>query len=107
MRRLGELLLEKGYEGQEIYAYYGVERAAILTGTAAFDDFDWYKEGAGILVATQKESGAWGKKDPHGITEGDGYGEGIDTAYALLFLKRAVTALPGAESGAIVRVRKR
>ena len=104
MRRLGELLLVKGYQGEEIYAYYGVERACILTGTRAFNDFDWYREGAGILVKTQKESGAWGDPEARGITTGAGYGEAIDTAYALLFLKRATTALAGAGGGGVVKV---
>ncbi len=104
MIRLGELLLEKGYDGQEIYTFYGVERASILTGTRAFDDFDWYREGAGILVNAQKESGAWGNKHAHGIAEGAGYGEAIDTAYALLFLKRATTGLPGADGGGVVKI---
>ncbi len=104
MLRLGELLLERGYDGQEIYTFYGVERASILTGTRAFDDFDWYREGASVLVNAQKESGAWGNKHAHGIAEGAGYGEAIDTAYALLFLKRATTGLPGADGGGVVKV---
>ena len=36
---------------------------------------------------------------------GAGYGEAIDTAYALLFLKRATTGLPGAGGGGVVKVR--
>ncbi|MHC4222576.1 MAG: prenyltransferase/squalene oxidase repeat-containing protein [Planctomycetota bacterium] len=106
MRRLGELLLSQGYEGEEIYAYYGIERAAILTGIRAFEEFDWYREGAAILVQTQKESGAWGKADARGVTTGEGYGEAIDTAYALLFLKRATTGLAGASGDGVVRVPK-
>lgn len=104
MLRLGELLLVKGYKGAEIYAFYGVERACILTATRAFNEFDWYREGAGILVSTQKESGAWGDPEARGVATGRGYGEAIDTAYALLFLKRATTGLPGAAGGGVVKV---
>jgi len=104
MRRLGELLLEHGYEDQETYAFYGVERACILTGIRAFNDYDWYHEGAAILIGTQKESGAWGSPGARGIATGAGYGEAIDTSYALLFLKRAVTGLPGAGGGGVLKV---
>ena len=104
MIRLGELLLKNGYEDQEIYAYYGVERASILTGTKFFEDYDWYADGAAILVRRQKESGAWGDPNAQGVTTGEGYGEAIDTAYALLFLKRATTGLAGAEGDNVIRV---
>jgi len=105
LRRLGELLLNDGYKGQEIYALYGVERACILSRTRAFNDFDWYREGADILVRSQKESGAWGDNAARGVTKGEGYGEACDTAFALLFLKRATTGLVGAdESDTVVKV---
>jgi len=103
-RRLGELLLNDGYTGQEIYTLYGVERACILTRTRAFNDFDWYHEGADILVRGQKDSGAWGDNAARGVTTGQGYGEAVDTAFALLFLKRATTGLAGAEGDAVVKV---
>jgi hypothetical protein len=104
--RLGELLLAKGYEAEEIYALYGVERACILTGTRRFNDFDWYQEGAKILLETQKENGAWGDNSVRGVSTGRGYGEACDTAFALLFLKRATTRLAGAEGGGVVKVPK-
>jgi hypothetical protein len=104
LRRLGELLLGNGYEGEEIYAFYGVERACILTGVKCFEDFDWYHEGAGTLVKWQKESGAWGDDTVRGVTTGRGYGEAVDTAYALLFLKRATTGLPGNDGGGVVEI---
>ncbi|MHC4971668.1 MAG: prenyltransferase/squalene oxidase repeat-containing protein [Planctomycetota bacterium] len=104
--RLGELLLGKGYEAQEIYTLYGVERACILTGTKRFNDFDWYQEGAKILLETQKESGAWGDNSVRGVFTGRGYGEACDTAFALLFLKRATTRLAGSEGGGEVKVPK-
>jgi len=107
MNRLGEILLVRGYAGAEIYAIYGIERACILTGTKAFNDFDWYHRGASQLVSTQKESGAWGDPAARGVATGVGYGEAVDTAYALLFLKRATTGLPGSDGGGIVKVRVR
>ncbi len=104
-RRLGELLLNDGFKDQEIYTLYGVERACILTRTRAFNDFDWYHEGADILVRAQKESGMWGDNAARGVTTGQGYGEAVDTSFALLFLKRATTGLVGAdESDTVVKV---
>jgi hypothetical protein len=104
-RRLGELLLNDGFKGQEIYTLYGVERACILTRTRAFNDFDWYREGADILVRSQKESGAWGDNAARGVTTGLGYGEAVDTSFALLFLKRATTGIVGgSESDVVVKV---
>ena len=102
--RLGELLLEDHYDDSEIYAMYGVERAAILTGVKSFADFDWYDVGATKLVREQKESGAWGDPLARGVATGRGYGEAVDTAYALLFLKRATTGLPGADGGGVVEI---
>jgi len=104
--RLGELLLGKGYEAEEIYTLYGVERACILTGTRRFNDFDWYQEGAKILLETQKENGSWGDNTVRGVSTGRGYGEACDTAFALLFLKRATTRLAGGEGGGVVKVPK-
>jgi hypothetical protein len=104
--RLGELVLQKGYQAEEIYTLYGVERACILTGTRRFNDFDWYQEGAKILLETQKESGAWGDNSVRGVFTGRGYGEACDTAFALLFLKRATTRLAGSEGGGQVKVPK-
>jgi len=104
--RLGELLLGKGYEAEEIYTLYGVERACILTGTRRFNDFDWYQEGAKILLEAQKENGAWGDNTVRGVATGRGYGEACDTAFALLFLKRATTRLAGSEGGGEVKVPK-
>jgi hypothetical protein len=104
-RRLGELLLNDGFKEQEIYALYGVERACILTRTRAFNDFDWYREGAELLVRSQKESGAWGDNAARGVALGQGYGEAVDTAFALLFLKRATTGIVGAgENDTVVKV---
>jgi hypothetical protein len=101
--RLGALLLRAGYEKSELYALYGVERAGILTGTRAFEEFDWYRKGAYKLVISQDRLGAWGISSPRSIARGEGYGHAIDTAYALLFLKRATTRI-GDSQDRVVRV---
>jgi len=103
-QRLGEILLQKGYAGEEIYTWYGIERACILTGTKSYEDFDWYHEGAKILVDTQKDSGAWGDNSVRGVTTGRGYGEAVDTSFALLFLKRSTTRLLGVDEGVVIKV---
>ena len=90
--RLGELLLNDGYKGQEIYTLYGVERACILTATRAFNDFDWYKVGAELLVRSQADDGTWGDDSVRGVDTGRGYGVACDTCFALLFWKRATVA---------------
>jgi hypothetical protein len=105
-QRLGELVLADGYRGVEIYAMYGVERACVLTGVRAYNEFDWYHEGAAVLVGEQKENGAWGDPEARGVTTGAGYGEAIDTAYAILFLKLATTAVAGAGEGNVIEVRR-
>ena len=105
-QRLGELLLTAGFRGEEIYAMYGVERACVLTGVRAHDQFDWYREGARVLVAEQKDSGAWGDPNVRGVTTGMGYGEAVDTSYAILFLKLSTTAVPGAGEGNVIDVKR-
>lgn len=71
------------------YNYYGIERVGRLSGLRFFAGqngvHDWYREGASLLVASQKANGSWG---------GDG---GLDsdpvlaTSFALLFLAKGKT----------------
>jgi hypothetical protein len=65
------------------YYLYGVERAASLMGIANFGDHDWYREGADYLVGRRARDGSW-PKGPHGAET-----TSVETAFALLFLKRA------------------
>ncbi len=58
------------------YYLYGIERVGMLMGTEYIGQHEWYPEGAAILVMEQKRDGSW----EGNITE---------TAFALLFLKRA------------------
>lgn len=57
------------------YYLYGVERAMILSQTRLIGEKDWYRDGAQVLLHKQAANGSW--KD------------GLDTCFALLYLKRA------------------
>lgn len=66
------------------YWLYSVERAGILWGREKIGDKWWYNQGATELLKLQNEDGSWGQN----------YGASSDrpanTAFAVLFLKRAV-----------------
>ncbi|HZE96742.1 MAG TPA: prenyltransferase/squalene oxidase repeat-containing protein [Planctomycetota bacterium] len=64
-----------------IYYLYGVERAGMLYGTDLIGTKDWYDDGAEWLIEHQAENGSW-----RNVT---------DTCFAILFLKRATSPLPG------------
>lgn len=77
-------------ERWSLYFHYGLERAAILCDVETIDDVDWYAKGARMLVDRQLPGGGW-------ISETDGYagtlrdrglGNGVHTAFAVLFLRR-------------------
>ncbi|MHC4817604.1 MAG: hypothetical protein ACYTF8_06090 [Planctomycetota bacterium] len=98
--RQGELLIQWGYRDVDQYTFYGVERACVLTGTRLFNDYDWYRAGARDLLRRQDDDGAWRRTG--GINWR--YGPAIDTAYAVLFLKRATTPIAGQRKDGIVVV---
>jgi hypothetical protein len=98
--RQGELLIESSYDNVDHYTFYGVERACVLTGTRLFNKYDWYRAGARDLLRRQDDDGAWRKSG--GINWQ--YGPAIDTAYAVLFLKRATTPIAGQRKDGIVVV---
>jgi len=62
------------------YFLYGLERAMILWNIRSIAGHDWYFEGSALLVSWQHADGRW--TGTHGSSV-------IDTAWALLFLKRA------------------
>ena len=101
LRYLGTELTQKGLGPLEPYACYGVERACVLTGTKRFrvgeETFDWYERGAKRLMPTQSARGTWGARHGGGA-KGNGYGEMVDTCFALLFLGRTTTPV-GAAAG--------
>ena len=69
-----------GAQHRYLYYLYALERASILNGVKSFDQRDWYTDGAFSLFRLQNKDGSWDT----------GLGSLIDTAFALLFLKRAV-----------------
>lgn len=69
------------------YYLYGLERVGGLAGVTRIGDHDWYKEGAQFLVRSQGLNGTWG--------QGNG-----QTAFGILFLRRATHTLTGKGSGA-------
>jgi hypothetical protein len=93
--RQGQLLIRWGYRGFDHYAFYGIERACVVTGTRYFNRYDWYRAGALDLLRRQKDDGSWHGRAGGHPAAGSTYGPHIDTAYALLFLKRATTAVAG------------
>jgi hypothetical protein len=77
-----------GAPNWHLYYLYGLERAASLAGRGLIGQHDWYVEGAKHLVGMQKADGRWstGALGSPGEFEGS---DVLDTAWALLFLKRA------------------
>jgi hypothetical protein len=82
-----------GSPNWHLYYLYGLERAAALAGRELVGQHDWYVEGARHLVGMQKEDGRWstGALGIPGEMEGS---DVLDTAWALLFLKRATRPAP-------------
>lgn len=68
-----------------IYYLYGLERAGMLYGTDLIGTRDWYDDGAEWLIEHQADNGSW-RNVP-------------DTCFAILFLKRATSPLPGVATG--------
>lgn len=68
--------------GWHFYYLYGLERAGVLSRMRFFGDKDWYLEGATWLLGSQEASGKWQRE--HTL---------LDTAFAILFLKRSTYRL--------------
>jgi len=73
----------RGMRSPSGYKFYGLERIAIFYRFDTIGGLDWYREGAAAYVHAQGSDGSW--RTRHG---GD-----VDTAYALLFLKRATLSI--------------
>lgn len=58
------------------YDMYSLERVGMIVGLEKVGEHDWYAEGSARLLEIQAKDGSWG-------------GNGIDTAFAILFLRRA------------------
>jgi hypothetical protein len=63
-----------------LYYLYSLERVGVLYGIKEIAGHDWYLEGAVLLVRDQRTDGGWISYDEIPV---------VDTAFALLFLKKA------------------
>ena len=81
-----------GQGGWHYYYLYGLERAAVLGGRDLIGQHDWYIDGAKYLTSHQQADGRWstGELGPSGHLQAS---DMIDTAWAILFLKRATRPL--------------
>ncbi len=66
-----------------LYYFWAMERIAVLYDLRTLDNKDWYRWGAEILVCHQLPDGSWDEGGYHGEHPA------LNTAFALLFLKRA------------------
>lgn len=72
-----------------LYFHYGLERAAVLSDVERVGGRDWYRVGAGMILDMQdKKRGSW--RSSWEIRPGalPGPGSQVDTAFAVLFLRR-------------------
>src|SRR5262249_23024359 len=69
-----------GKAGRSYYFLWTLERMAIIYGLDKINNKDWYAWGAQLLVHNQQGDGNW---------NGEFHQAGVDTCFALLFLKRA------------------
>jgi hypothetical protein len=67
-----------------LYYMYGIERCGIIWEVDRLGGHDWFHEGAAVLLSLQDQQGKW--TGPHGWSV-------VDTAWALLFLKRATVSV--------------
>jgi hypothetical protein len=78
-----------GKEPKEFLYYYlyALERAGMLYDTPFIGKYDWYFEGARVLLAAQKPDGSWAESAQSTMRPA------WDTCFAILFLKRATRPL--------------
>lgn len=70
-----------GYGPSPFYYLYGLERVGSLLELDKIGPFDWYRDGAEVLLESQKASGDWGSL--------------VDSNFSLLFLNRATSPSSG------------
>ena len=71
----------RGWHHSHYYYYmYGLERYAVFFGRKTLAGHDWYREGAEELLDRQKDDDSWGNLE--------------ETAFAILFLRRATLTPP-------------
>jgi hypothetical protein len=81
-----------GYSWFHYYYLYGIERVGVLTKREFIGDQQWYNTGARWLVDQQGEAGSWQAED-WGATHVPYRTDTVDTAFALLFLRKATIPL--------------
>jgi hypothetical protein len=69
-----------GVGGRSFYFLWSLERMAVTLNLDKINGKDWYGWGCDVLLASQQRDGSW---------SGDYSQGGVDTCFALLFLKRA------------------
>ncbi len=78
------------------YFLWSVERAGVLSGVSWMGAHDWYLEGARWFLARQAADGSWTDGNPDPARAGPPPGTFPETAYALLFLRKATFRVSGA-----------
>jgi hypothetical protein len=73
----GKLL--KSDSGGDLYFLWSLERMAVVYDWQKIGDVDWYVWGSALILPAQQNDGSWM----------DSWSPSVDTAFALLFLKRA------------------
>ena len=80
---------EENSQHNYLYYMYGLERAAILSGTEQIGAHYWFAKGMQVLIEKQQPDGSWkiaGGNELH------------DTCFAILFLRKATRALPDVQT---------
>jgi hypothetical protein len=81
---VGEQLRKTVVEGAQgvhldYYFLWSVERVAVTYSLSLIGGVNWHRDGSVVLLLHQKADGTWSNN----------YGPGIDTCFALMFLKKA------------------
>ena len=76
-------------ERWSFYFHYGLERAAILCDVTQVGTVDWYQQGARMLIQQQQSEGGWKTGFGDAASGPAKFGSPIDTAFAVLFLRRS------------------
>lgn len=82
--------MEKAILNQDPYFLWSVERVGMLYNLPTLADKEWYRWMAEILVTNQRSEGDWNDA-PYNTKDVSlhGYGSSLNTAFALLILKRS------------------
>jgi len=86
------------------YFHYGLERAAILCDVEQVGEESWYERGARMLIDEQLPSGGWRSQTDNfkPVHRAPRFGRRIETAFAILFLRRKFQKVAGPITPSIV-----